>query len=411
MKKPSIAIIHYSCYPVIGGVESVIDSHAKLLTENGYPVTIISGKGEKTRKDVPVHRIDELRTDHPAYTSAMKQVKTDTTAFDKAVQSIRTRLHKALKGIDVCIAHNVMTMHFNLGIAWAIKEIADSGKGPRFINWIHDCTLNDPTYTDICPPDQYPWSILGMKQKMKYVVISEQRREQVSRLFGISQRSLTVIPNGIDMASFLKLTPTVDRIFHKERLDKYDIVALTPTRIVARKNLELGLDVLREIKASGVAAKWLITGAPDPHNPAVITYFKWLKKKITEYKLTKDVVFLSHKYKTSLSSEDVSSLFQVSNVLFFLSKQEGFGIPLIEAGMAKLHILASNIPPLKAAGGSNVTYVPLGGKDIRRPVKKLITEVSRSPVSTMNKRVQREYPWELIFKKKIEPLIKKAGRK
>ncbi len=411
MKKPSIAIIHYSCYPVIGGVESVIDSHAKLLTENGYSVTIISGKGEKTRKDVHFHRIPELRTDHAAYVNAMNCIDTDTAPFEKAVKTLCIKLQKSLKGIDLCIVHNVMTMHFNLGIAWAIKEIADSGKGPKFVNWIHDCTLNDPTYTDICPRDKYPWSILGMKQKMKYVIISEQRRKQVSKLFGIAEKSLTVIPNGIDMASFLKLTPMVESIFHKERLDQYDIVALTPTRIVARKNLELGLEVLRKIKFMGGSAKWLITGAPDPHNPAVIKYFKWLKKKISEYKLARDVVFLSHKYNTSLTSEDVSSLFQVSNVLFFLSMQEGFGIPLIEAGMAKLHILASNIPPLKAAGGSNVTYVPLGKKDISKPVKKLIKEVSTSPVSVMNKRVQREFPWELIFKKKIEPLIKKTNQK
>ena len=44
--KPRIVILHYSCSPVVGGVESVIAEHARLLVDNGYAVTVIAGEGE-----------------------------------------------------------------------------------------------------------------------------------------------------------------------------------------------------------------------------------------------------------------------------------------------------------------------------------------------------------------------------
>ena len=409
-QKPVVAIVHYSCPPVIGGVESVIGSHARLLSANGYSVKIITGKGEQFIPGVELVKIPEIRTDHKPYMRSFKKVEDDASELKNYTQSLENKLLNSLSNVDVCIVHNVMTMHFNLALAWALKHIADNGDGPSFINWIHDCSLNDPTYRDNCPRDRYPWSVLGMKQKMKYVAISELREQEVSELFNIHPRYISTIPNGIDLSDFLGLTDVVHNIFDSERLAEFDVTALTPTRIVKRKNLELGLAVLQEMKKTGVSAKWLVTGAPDPHNPAVIQYFNYLQSEIRKRRLDKNVTFLSHKYNISLSSADVSSLYRVSNVLFFLSRQEGFGIPLIEAGLARLLVLASDIPPLRAVGGKNAIYVDPDGKKVQSSVKRLLKKIDDNLVLRMNRQVTREYPWELIFRKKIEPLIQKAVR-
>ncbi len=42
-----IALIHYAAPPIIGGVESVIDSHAHLMANDGHHVRIIAGRGEQ----------------------------------------------------------------------------------------------------------------------------------------------------------------------------------------------------------------------------------------------------------------------------------------------------------------------------------------------------------------------------
>jgi hypothetical protein len=40
-----IALLHYSAMPVVGGVELVIDQHARLMVEDGHQVMVIAGRG------------------------------------------------------------------------------------------------------------------------------------------------------------------------------------------------------------------------------------------------------------------------------------------------------------------------------------------------------------------------------
>jgi len=47
LEKPTTAILHYTAPPVVGGVEAVIDAHARIFLQMGYPVSIIAGQGSK----------------------------------------------------------------------------------------------------------------------------------------------------------------------------------------------------------------------------------------------------------------------------------------------------------------------------------------------------------------------------
>ncbi len=46
MNMPRVAILHYAAPPGIGGVESTMGAHARLLADHGYPVKIIAGRGQ-----------------------------------------------------------------------------------------------------------------------------------------------------------------------------------------------------------------------------------------------------------------------------------------------------------------------------------------------------------------------------
>jgi len=48
-----IAIIHYTSWPVIGGVESVIRQHAQLMSKHGHEVAILCGEGTAFAKEIP----------------------------------------------------------------------------------------------------------------------------------------------------------------------------------------------------------------------------------------------------------------------------------------------------------------------------------------------------------------------
>ncbi|MBI3739501.1 MAG: glycosyl transferase family 1, partial [Chloroflexi bacterium] len=42
-----ITLLHYAALPIIGGVESVMGHHARLMTDAGHQVRVIAGRGEQ----------------------------------------------------------------------------------------------------------------------------------------------------------------------------------------------------------------------------------------------------------------------------------------------------------------------------------------------------------------------------
>lgn len=47
-----IALLHYSIPPVIGGVESVLAHHARLMADAGHDVQVIAARGEEFAPDI-----------------------------------------------------------------------------------------------------------------------------------------------------------------------------------------------------------------------------------------------------------------------------------------------------------------------------------------------------------------------
>ncbi len=42
-----IILLHYSAPPIVGGVESVIGHHARMMADDGHEVCIVAGRGEQ----------------------------------------------------------------------------------------------------------------------------------------------------------------------------------------------------------------------------------------------------------------------------------------------------------------------------------------------------------------------------
>src|SRR6266436_4826713 len=68
-----IGILHYSSWPVIGGVETVIRQHARLLSRHGHEVSIFSGEGAAFSKQVLCTVIRELNTRDPLVKAAQQE--------------------------------------------------------------------------------------------------------------------------------------------------------------------------------------------------------------------------------------------------------------------------------------------------------------------------------------------------
>lgn len=86
------------------------------------------------------------------------------------------------------------------------------------------------------------------------------------------------------------------------------------------------------------------------------------------------------------------------------SFEEGFGIPILEAGLAAIPIFCSNIPPLRKLGGGFADYFP-PNEDPKTVAGMIIKRLDGSAVQGMKAFVRSNFIWDSIYKNKIEPLL------
>ena len=411
MTKPSVAILHYSCPPVIGGVEFIIEAHAREFAKAGYRTRLIVGKGQCADGKVSTVVIPEISSTGGPVSSVLKALDRGEVprSFANAVKRVERRLTAALRGFDVCMIHNVMTMHFNLVLTAALANISKRSRSTRFIAWTHDLTFADPIYE----PHQhrrYPWSLLLQPVPgCDYCCISTQRQKEMKRFFRVPVATLPVIPDGINVPELLRLTPRAQQIFRDEGLSGVDIVAMTPSRILRRKNLGVGMEIVASLKRMKKSVRWFITGAPDPHNAESVKYYKMLQSLRRQLKVTKEVVFLSERFGESVSREDLLAMYRLSDMLLFPSDREGFGLPVLEAGLAGLLVVVSNIQALRELAGRHAVYIHLGDSS-DAVAKNVVKAMKNRPELRYRKEVISTYSWEIVFEKHIVPAIIKPTK-
>lgn len=404
-----IALLHYSSPPIVGGVESVIAHHARLMANAGHEVTILAGRGEGFDGRIKVRVLPRLDSRHPEVmeVKAALDAGRRTSAFDRLKDAIKADLLAELKGVDILIAHNVASLHKNLPLTAVLHEEYRTAGFPHLILWHHDLAWTTPRYRAELH-DGYPWDLLranwgGVTQ----VVISELRRQELSDLFGISSESIRVIPNGVDINAFFKFEPRTVELVEQLDLLNADPLFLLPVRLTPRKNIELALRVMAELRKGYPKAMLLVTGPEGPHNPDNKVYKRNLLKLRNELKLQGAVHFLAEVTGDLMPDEVIADFYRLADALLFPSREEGFGIPIIEAAFSRMPVFCADIPVLRELAGEDVTYFdpdadPPG---VARQVK---VRLEAESTSRWGRRAKRGYTWRQIHELYIGPLLKEV---
>jgi len=94
----------------------------------------------------------------------------------------------------------------------------------------------------------------------------------------------------------------------------------------------------------------------------------------------------------------------LADALLLPSREEGFGIPLVEAGLARLPVFCADIPSLRALGGEDVSYFSPDAEPAA--VASLLLEHFRGDrVSRLAARAHLEFSWDKIYRERIAPLL------
>jgi|GEM_PF-52782 len=357
-----VGIMHYTAPPKeVGGVEIVISAHVDFLVKKGYEIHLIYGTGGGFKaKNVFEHQISLLSPKDLEITNIQNEVLKrgeETESFDEIKEEIKSELRNILMDLDVCIVHNIPSMPFNFAATAAINELADELK-TKFIFWIHDIATVRREWRSRA--GQFPLTLLLHKNpNVEYVTISYYRLRQLETLpLKHPLGKINVIPNGVKAEDFLRFDAFTKELMNKLEVSYQDLVILIPVRVTPRKNLELALDIVYELKyllGGERRVKVLITGPPDHQAVARgIEYLEHLNIKIKMLGLENDVCFCHEfvAYERSFSEGkiikwNVADAYTISDLVLVPSKEEGFGLPVIEAGAARKMVFVSRIPPFE----------------------------------------------------------------
>jgi mannosylglucosylglycerate synthase len=410
-----IALVHYAVPPVVGGVESVIARHAELMRAAGHVVQLIAARGESQAPDITLARLPLVDSRHPRVLAVKAQLDRGClpTEFDKLKADIIANLREVLRGTDLLIAHNVCSLAKNLALTAALHELNGGLGMPRMVLWHHDLAWTTPRYTHELH-DGYPWDLLrthwpGVRQ----VVVSDQRQRELAELTGLPPHHISVVPNGIDAAEFFKLEPQTATL--AAAMGLYDIhpLLLLPVRLTPRKNIELALQALSALRrlpnqTEFALAGLLVTGPEGPHNPANVQYRQRLFELRDSLGLRGSAHFAAEHSSDFLPDAVVADFYRLADALILPSREEGFGIPLIEAALARLPVFCTDIAPLRALGRDDASYFSADASP--ESVARLIAaRLAADPVYNFATRARSNYTWRGIYARHIAPLLEASA--
>lgn len=437
-----IALIHYSAPPVVGGVESVLAHHARLMARAGHAVRILAARGEPISDRIQFVPLPLIDSRHPRVLAAKAQLDRGTVSadFEPLTVEITYALQNALTGVDVLIAHNVCSLNKNLMLTAAIQRLAssrvtpkvrhserseeshpagkalpmerdvtpedtryDTGRNLHIILWHHDLAWTTPRYQAELH-DGYPWDLLRTDWGARHVVVSDLRQRELADLMRLPLESIAVVPNGIDQAAFFKLSPITLSLLQQINLISAAPIMLLPVRLTPRKNIELALRTLAALRREMPQAILIVTGPLGAHNPANEVYFEKLKGLRTELNLSGAAYFLAEISDIYLPDEVIADFYRLADALFLPSREEGFGIPVIEAAFSKMPVFCTDIAPLRALSHAEAVY--FSADDDPAYVARLIVQrLQRDSAYRLAVDARRRFSWDSIYREHIAPLL------
>jgi len=371
-------------------------------------VKVFAGEGGVFTDEYEIEFNSLLGSRNPRILQVHKNLSEESHQFESCTEEICNYLDRVSEPFEALIAHNVLSMPYNLPLTFALHRLANKGN-IKVVGWNHD----SPWFYTPPPIDlrRKQWNILKKyNPNISYTTISEERRGQFQDLYGV--KGIDVIPDGIDPISFLNLDPNTAKMVRAEHLLEADLLMVQPCRLHPRKNIELSIRVIKALQDKGSHARLLLTGAYDPHEKKTVDYYQRLKELGEQLHVERDILIAAEHFSEGgkgLTGEtiQVRDLYLIADLLFLPSLQEGFGIPLLEAGILRLPIVCSDIPPFREVGKENAHYFSLEDSPVQI-ADKILALISKLGSRGMFRHTIQNYAWDHIYHKMLLPFLERT---
>ncbi len=372
-----IALVHFTAPPIHGGVERVVDEQIRTFRAAGHNVTLACFEGGS-----------EVAVD--------SHIPLDRNA---SRAELTTYLCAALNGVDCVLMHNVGTMPFAPELTAALQQLPALLPATRWICWVHDLAVASSDYAAAIQGkhgELFSKSFSGWE----YVAVSASRQQQVEEFLHVA---CDVVPNGVDPAYTLQLGPEVAALAESHGWWDADLVLMNPARLLPRKTVEVGIQVSMAADSIGLDLRYIVTGASDLHNGGQSVYIEHLKQLRETLRVKHSVHFLTESME--VGPQQLCDVYKVADGVFLPGVREGFGLPVLEAGVFGKPVFCPDVQPMSSLPGP-ITYP--AGMAVPDLARWFIRQIKAQDTIIARRKILREYRWPSIYRKHLAPLLARA---
>ena len=228
------------------------------------------------------------------------------------------------------------------------------------------------------------FSFLKMQKKvsLKLKVIStpsHNSKKDITKDFGVLERNISVIPNGIDHEGF---TPMQDIKRVPEQ------IITTASADVPLKGLDFTLLAVARLKEDYPGLKLVIIGAPRPGGHT--------ERLIKRLQIDQNIL-----YRSNLTRHEIAVEYAKSNIAIVSSLYEGFGFPVGEAMSCAIPLIATNVASIPEITQSFAELIPAESTDaIELAIRNIFTNPTKSQLRADAGRMHiiENFNWKKIAK-------------
>ena len=366
-------------YPprIVGGIARVVYDLSHKLVKEGNEVTVITYKegdvpSYENDKGVDVYRVENYMIHPNNFTDWIMQLNFKLTS--KATQIINEQ------GKFDCIhAHDWL-------VAYSAKTLKDAFQIP-IISTIHatEAGRNSGIHDDV---QRYindtEW--LLTYESSEVIVNSNYMKRELQRLFGLPFEKINVIPNGINLTNFNGIERDYD--FRRKYAMDNEKIILYIGRLVYEKGIQHLLAAMPKIINGYNDTKLIIGGKGGMYDE--------LKEQAKALGIENKVYFTGY-----LSSKEVQKMYKCADIAVFPSTYEPFGIVALEAMLAGVPTVVSDIGGLDEIvdhGINGMKSYAGNSNSIADSVLALLYnhQLCDNIVKNAKTKVKKEFNWEKI---------------
>ena len=309
-------------YPprIVGGIARVVHDLSKRLIKDGHEVTVVTYRDSadvpeyENDKGVNVYRVDNYMIHPNNFIDWIMQL--NFNMLSKATEIINKE-----GGFDVIHAHDWL-------VTYAAKSLKNAYDIP-IVATIHateagrNSGIHDETQRYI---NDTEW--LLTYEATEVIVNSNYMKNEIQRLFGLPFDKINVIPNGINLSNFTGIERDYD--FRRQYAMDNEKIILYVGRLVYVKGVQHLIAAMPKILSNYNDAKLIIAGRGGMMDE--------LRAEASNLGLNDKIYFTGY-----LNSKQVQKMYKCADVAVFPSTYEPFGIVALEAMLAGVPTVVSDV--------------------------------------------------------------------